>query len=504
MAIKVIKEVTKKDLEDWIYEINLEDPNLYRELNNDNKIGIFQINGSTADRLCKEMKPNNFAELNALNAMARPGPLESSAPFYVERKNTKKSPYPQKVNDILKETHYTLVYQEQIMKIFHEIGGFTLEEANEIRGLMKKLSKKEKPPEVLKEWNKQVKRFAASAQKNNISKDDAVKLANDLQAFSSYSFCKAHSTSYSYIAAITLYLSYYFRTEYYSSILTYEADREKYLFQRMNSVKNQGIEILPPSINRSKMHFFPIDKNAIIFGLNDIKFIGSKACEVILKEQPFKSLFDFLIRTRERTVTIRVIEALVSVGAFDTFDKNRKKLLLIVKRFWEEKKSIKVVEKLEVLYNKIEFEISALPGINTTETDLVEYEKQYYGFKFFTTMFAKDKINLFKEMRKRGLIYYAFDEVGKIPKKAPIVINRMRAIKDRNDNDMAFIEIEDINGNTISIPIFYSYYKYIGNMLHENSVYLMNVYKSDDDKIMFGKDSWINSEFAAKRLIKPI
>jgi DNA polymerase-3 subunit alpha len=142
--IKIIKEVSKKDLAEWLYTIDESDKNLYLELNNPDKIGIFQINGNTAERLCAEVEPENFDELVAINGLARPGPMEASAPFYVKRKHGEKSPYPDAVNEILKDSYNTILYQEQAMGIFHKIGGFTLVEADEVRGLMKKLGKAEK------------------------------------------------------------------------------------------------------------------------------------------------------------------------------------------------------------------------------------------------------------------------------------------------------------------------------------------------------------------------
>jgi DNA polymerase III subunit alpha len=504
MAIKILKEVTTKNLEDFIYTIDLKDPNLYKELANPYKIGLFQINGGTAEKLCNEVKPENFDELIAINAMARPGPMETAAPYFVERKHGSPSPYPQAVNDILKDTHSTFVYQEQIMEIFHKIGGFSLEEANEVRGLMKKLGKLEKNPEDVKKWDKIVKKFVHGATKNGIQENTAQSIANDLAAFSGYSFNKSHATSYSYIAAITVYLSYYFRPWFYSSVLTYEVDREKYLLERLYSVKNQGVEILPPDINKSQNHFYPEDSTHIRFGLSDIKYVSETASEIIMQNRPYKDLFDYIIKTRSRNVTSRVTAALISVGAFDSFSTERKKLLTVFNSFWENKGSIKIEEKLRAIYEKAEIALGYIPGLGTAEADLVAYEKEFIGFRFFSSPFTKEKIQAFKELRQKFLIYYTLTEVGRASKKIPICLNKIKTHKDKNGNMMAFLDIEDIKGNQMSVPIFSSYYKYLSGDLIENGLYLMNLFMGNDGKLLFGRDEWMDKEFDIKRLIKKI
>jgi len=502
--IKVIKEVTTKDLEDFIYNIDIKDPNLYKELANPNKIGLFQINGGTAEKFCNEVKPDNFEELTAINAIARPGPMEAAAPFYVSRKKGETSPYPQAVNDLIKDTHYTFVYQEQIMEIFHKIGGFTLEEANEVRGLMKKLGKLDKNPEDVKKWEKVVKKFIHGATKNGIEENMAKGIANDLAAFSGYSFNKSHATSYSYIAAITIYLSYYFRPWFYSSVLTYEMDREKYLLDRLYSVKNQGIEILPPDINESTAHFSPAGEKKIRFGLADIKFVSDAAAEVIMNNRPYTSLPDFIVRTRNRAITSRVINALISIGAFDKFSIERKKLLTTFASFWEKKGAVKIEERLTEVYKKAAEAMNYLPGLETKEADLVGYEKEYIGFRFFSSPFTKEKIEAFKELRKKYLIYFSIPEVGTTSKKIPICVNGIRPYTDKNGRNMAFIEIEDIRGNKASVPVFASFWTYIKDDVVENGLYLMNLYMNKDGKPMFGKNEWMDKEFEIRRLVKKI
>ena len=501
--IKVLKEVTKKDLENWIYHIDEEDLNLYKEANNPNKIGIFQISGSTAERLCEEVKPENFDELMAINAMARPGPLETAAPFFVSRKEGQESSYPEAVNEILSDTRQVFIYQEQIMECFHKIGGFTLEEANDVRNLMKKLGKAEKKEEDLKRWNRAVKKFVKGAVNLGIEEHEAEKIANDLASFSGYSFNKSHAASYTYIALITLYLSYYFRPYFYSAVLKEEFNDDKYFFKWLSSIKRQGIEILPPDINTSDLNFRP-DNDKIRFGLNNIKFVGEKAAQIILENRPYSSIFDFYLKTKSRSVTIRVFEALISVGAFDNIYSERKKLLQAITMFWEKKKSNRVEEKLRAIFDDCFKAVEAIPALDTSEEDKIGYEKKFFGFNVFFSLFTKEKLQAFDKACKMKLMYSNLNSVKQQSKKVALVIESVRNFNDKNGNEMAFLTVSDMYGVSTSLPVFASYWKHIGRTIKKDNLYLMNVYKSNRDSILFGQNAWTENEAKIRRMIKHI
>jgi DNA polymerase III subunit alpha len=502
--IKVLKEVSKKDLENFIYEIDIKDENLYIEANNPNKIGIFQISGKTAERLCQEIHPDNFEELMAVNAISRPGPLETAGPFYVDRKSGEDSEYPDVVKEILKETHETFVFQEQIMEVSQKIGGFTLDEANELRSVMKKLAKSEKREEDLKKWDKIVKKFIKSSSTLGINEEMAKKIANDMAAFSGYSFCKAHASSYTYIAVITLYLSFYFRKYFYSSILEYESEnKSNYLLERINSVRSQGIKILPPDINKSK-EVFSVEGENIRLGLKDIKFVSDKALEIIMPNRPYKSIFDFLFRASGRPISIKVITALISVGAFDSLFTGRKKLLSIIEQYWKMKKSNKVEEKLKAIYDKCCQSISSLPALDDTLEDFISYEKEFLGYKIFSSQFTDNVLKKLEELARKKLIYRSFSEVKENSKKVPVIINSIKPWTDKNKNSMAFIEFEDLEGKIFNIPIFSSYWKFIGDQFETEKLYIINVYRDSKGYIMFGQSSWTDSEFKICRMVKKI
>jgi len=490
--MKILKKVTKDDLKEFIYNIDIKDENIYKEANNPYMLGIFQLTAGTAKTMVEKIKPSNFDELNACNAFARPGTMDF-VEQYIKNRTNKKSPYPKIVADILQETNSIILYQEQVMSVFNIIGGFTMEETNYIRGLMKKLSKLEKNKEDLEAWDKVIEKFQQGALTKNISAKDAKMIAEDLLKMSSYNFNKSHSTAYTYIAVITLYLSYYFRKYFYSSVLHYEVERDKYLLERLQDVKRQGFKILPPDINKSSRFIAPVkdSKNELIFGLEDIKYVGENPVSIIIKNRPYTSFIDFYIKTQGNRITSKTIKALIGIGAFDSLHENRKKLMLKADKFFELKKSIKVEEKLRFLWNNIEKQIDVLTELEVTQDDLREYEKEYLGFNFFITPFSTEFLEKIYILKKKGLVELNFEDVRESSAKVPVIVNAIKVFNDKNGNEMAFIEIEDSVGEKIKIPIFASYWKYVKDYFVAGKVHLINLYKkideNNEESIMFGK-----------------
>lgn len=500
--MKIIKEVDKQEALDFLYSIDINDSNIYEELNNSNTRGIFQMDGSTASDIVKQIKPRSFKDLNAVNALSRPG-SSSFVPDYIEGRDKESKKYPQKVNDLLSDSYGVVLYQEQVMSIFNKIGGFSLEETDNIRKLMKKLGKAEKDPEDVKKWDKAVKKFIKGALENGLTEQQAKNVANDLLKLSAYSFNLSHSSAYSYIAVMTLYLSYYFRKYFLSAEFEYDIDKGKDVIDIAGAIRGRGYTLYPPDINKSGVEVEPY-KDGVIFGLSNIKQVSKRAARHIIEKRPYNSLFDFITKTTGTYVKVNVIKALVSVGAFDFEDENRKKLLQIIDSFWGKKKSIKVVEKLWVKWTEAVKAIENLPGVQTTLTDYKNYEKEYLGGNFFASVFTDKMKEAFVEMKGRNLIYYSFDEVGPISRKVPVVIEDIRTIKDRNGNEMAFITIEDVVGKVKSVPVFASYWFHIKQFFEVDNAYLLNLFLDDKGDILFGQKGWVNNPAKIRRMIKKL
>jgi len=362
---------------------------------------------------------------------------------------------------------------------------------------MKKLSKADKKKEDLEAWNKTIKRFQESAKEKGIDFRDAKKLSDDMLKMSSYMFNRSHSVSYAYIAVMTLYLSVYFRKYFNSAVLHHEGENSKdRLIKRLLSVKKQGFKILPPDINNSKKYISPVagESKTLIFGLQDIKSVGEVPATAIVENAPYKNFIDFLMKTQGKKVTITSIKALISVGAFESLYPDRKVLLNKVLKFWEEKKSIKIEEKLTAIWDKIGREMSMLPNLNpTTRDDLRELENKYLGFNFFITPFSDEFMSKVEILKNKGLAKLNFSEVTKYSSKVPVLVTAMRVFNDKNGNEMAFIELEDSDNERISIPIFQSIWCNVKSFFEIGKVHMMTLYldiKSDSTQIMFGRSGF--------------
>ena len=474
--IKVIKKVSKKELEDFIYDIDLNDPKLYEEANSNNSIGLFQLEGNTCKRVSKKINPNNFEELLAVSSIARPGTIDF-LDNYVNGKNGSPPNYPKKMLNILKDTYGTVIFQEQVMQIFNEIGGFTLTEAEEIRNLMKKLSRKEKKEEDIKKWDIAVKKFTEGCLKNDINEKEAIKITEDIRLASNYLFNRSHACSYNLISICCLFFSVYFRKYFYTSLLCYEEDTDE-LLKKIIEIKNHDIDILPPEINNSKENFSILD-DKIYFGLSNIKGVGQRATEKILNNRPYKDFFDFYKKTKSLQVNKRVVEKLIKGGVFDKIESVDRKILLNI--FTDFKENLPNTREPDIFYQEAYNKYKYSKGV--TEDELVEFEKDSLGFNCFFSKFTVS--NVIKNLEKdNGKIYYYIKEVTKNPRRIPLLVNSVRKIVDKNNMEMLFIDASDINNIDVSLPLFGSMYKYISTEIIPGEIYYFLLHKRNN-QVMF-------------------
>lgn len=501
--MKIIKKVSKEELQKHLYNIDLNDPKLYEELNNENTIGIFQFNGALASGITKQVKPKNFSEMVAINSLARPG-TSSFVEDYIKGKDEGYSRYPEQVSELLKDTGNICLFQEQLMSIFNIVGGFTLEETNDIRGLAKRLGKAEKSEEDLKSWEKAVSKLTKGAIEKGLTVKDAEFLAEDLLGMSSYQFNKSHAVSYSYIATITLYLSKYFKDNFLASVLQNQIEDGKKIFEHIQSIRSQGREILPPDINKSGISVSSEGDGKLLLGLNNIKKVSTTSAIHIIENRPYENLFDFIMKTQGRVIRVDVIKALISVGAFDFETPERKRLLLALEMFWKNKKSIKVREKLKVIWDKGYEDAMRIKGLDISNSDLKDFENEYLGGNFFTSSFPNNLLTAFKTMRERNLIYSGFDEITTLPKKVPVYIQASRLHTDKNGNEMAFYHIEDVSGRSTRVPIFASYWKHIRETLIDTEFCFLQLYRDAEGEIKFGSPRWVENKKEIERMAKAI
>jgi len=289
--------------------------------------GIFQFESRGMRELLQQAPPKRFEDVVALVALFRPGPMEL-IPDYVRRKQgSERVDYlDPRLEPILSPTYGVMVYQEQVMQIAQEIGGYTLGAADLLRRAMGK-----KLPD---EMAKHRQGFTSGAVERGLSSAKATQLFDLMEKFAGYGFNKSHAAAYALIAYQTAYLKTHYPTPFFAANLSMVMDdTDKVRHFRDNAIA-MGLEVLPPDVNASNYRFEPVDEKSIRYGLGGIKGTGQAAIEAIAAARNagarFKDLFEFCRRVDKRAVNRRAIEALIRAGAFDSIDVRRASLFASV------------------------------------------------------------------------------------------------------------------------------------------------------------------------------
>ncbi|HJW70900.1 MAG TPA: DNA polymerase III subunit alpha, partial [Candidatus Binatia bacterium] len=312
-------------------QLPLDDEATYRLLAAADTVGVFQLESGGIRRMLTQIQPTCFADLVAVLALYRPGPLDAKlddgrtmVDVFITRKHGKERihyAHPA-LEPILRDTYGVIVYQEQVMQIAQALAGFSLGDADNLRRAMGK-----KKAEVMA---RERERFLAGvAERNTASPKLAGEIFDQMETFAAYGFNKSHSAAYALITYQTAYLKAHFPTEFMAGLLSLEAADTDSTYKNIAECRTRGIAILPPDVNESREDFTATGA-AIRFGLGAVKGVGSKAIESILsarQEGPFTGLDDFCLRVRSQHVNRRVLESLMACGAFDTIERNRARLL---------------------------------------------------------------------------------------------------------------------------------------------------------------------------------
>ena len=294
--------------------IPLDDPLTYDLYSRGETTGLFQFESPGMKKHLRNLKPNRFEDLIAMNALYRPGPMEY-IPNFIARKHGLE-PVTYEIPDMeeyLKDTYGITVYQEQVMLLSQKLAGFTGGEADTLRKAMGK-----KKRDVL---DKMKPKFIEGAKKNGHDPKICEKIWGDWEAFASYAFNKSHSTCYAYVSYQTAYLKAHYPAEFMAALLSRNLSDIKKISFFMDECKRMGLSVLGPDVNHSKIRFSVDEGGNVRFGLVAIKGVGESAVQNIIDTRkeggPFKSVYDFVERVNLQTVNKKTLENLVLGGAFD-------------------------------------------------------------------------------------------------------------------------------------------------------------------------------------------
>ncbi len=316
-CIELIKETKNEDLD--IYKIPIDDKKTFELLSNADTFGVFQLESAGMRNYIQDLKPSSIMDIAAMIALYRPGPMEHIETFINAKYGKIEIQYPHDdLKNLLEPTYGVIVYQDQVMLIAQEFGGYTLGEADILRKAMGK-----KIPSVMKAEND---KFTKGALSKGYTETQAKKVFQLIEPFAGYGFNKAHAVSYGYIAYWTAYFKANYPVEYFCSIMNSSTDNPEKIGDCIREAKKHNIDVLPPNINASFSKFSVEESNkipSIRFGLSAIKNVGENAIEQIIEERKengkYNSLEDFSIRTDAKYCNRRNFESLIRCGSFDEF-----------------------------------------------------------------------------------------------------------------------------------------------------------------------------------------
>ncbi|PWT72398.1 MAG: DNA polymerase III subunit alpha [Bacteroidetes bacterium] len=312
-ALELIKENHGVDIN--IDTIPLDDKKTFELYQRAETIGTFQFESPGMQKYLRELKPDKFDDLTAMNALYRPGPM-AYIPDYIARKHGREQiTYDlAEMEEYLQDTYGITVYQEQVMLLAQKLAGFSKGDADVLR---KAMGKKQKS--ILDKMKNQ---FIQGAGKKGFGVEKLEKIWTDWEAFAQYAFNKSHSTCYAYLAYQTAYLKAHYPSDYMAAVLNHSGSIEKITFF-MEECKRMGLKVLGPDVNESKKGFAVNQHGEIRVGLGGLKGVGEATVSAMIEERekngPFKNIFDMIQRINQRTVNKKTLESLAYAGAFDCF-----------------------------------------------------------------------------------------------------------------------------------------------------------------------------------------
>jgi len=312
-ALKLISQNHQIDID--IDYIPLDDEKTYKLYQQGDTNGTFQFESVGMQKYLRELKPDKFDDLIAMNALYRPGPM-SYIPQFISRKHGREIvvyDLPE-MQEFLEDTYGITVYQEQVMLLSQKLAGFTKGQADVLRKAMGKKDRK-----IL---DKMKSDFIKGALANNHPANSLEKIWSDWESFAQYAFNKSHSTCYAFVAYQTAYLKAHYPSEFMAAVLNHAGSIDKITFF-MEECKRMGLKVLGPDINESHNGFAINEKGEIRFGFSGLKGVGESAIDHIIEERnkqgKFKNIFDLIKRVNQRAVNKKSLESLVYSGAFDCF-----------------------------------------------------------------------------------------------------------------------------------------------------------------------------------------
>ncbi len=497
-AVALIEKDTGVHID--IDNIGFDDKKVFTSIGSGRTDGVFQLESGGMKSFMKELKPENFEDIIAGISLYRPGPMDF-IPKYIKGKNslgdiTYSCP---QLEPILAPTYGCIVYQEQVMQIVRDLGGYTLGRSDLVRRAMSKkkqaVMEKERANFVYGNEQEGVPGCAS----NGISEQVASQIYDDMMDFAKYAFNKSHAACYAVVSYQTAYLKYYYPVEFMAALMTSVIDNPGKVAEYIMVCRNMGISILPPDINQGESGF-SVDGKSIRYALTAIKSVGRPVIDTVVKERnergPYTNLKDFITRVADKEVNRKAIENFIKAGAFDSLPGTRKQFMSayvqIMDHIVHDRKNnmagqmslFDIVDESQ----KEEFEVK-LPDVGEYSKEmLLAFEKEVLGV-YISGHPLEEQEELWRKGITNTTADFMLDEETQetvVRDNQTAVIGGMIAEKKikytKNDKIMSFLQVEDLAGSVEVIVFPRDYEKYSAKLMEENKVFIRGRVSLEEEK----------------------
>ncbi|MBT4161172.1 MAG: DNA polymerase III subunit alpha, partial [Gammaproteobacteria bacterium] len=474
--------------------ISLEEAPIYEDLRQAKTTAVFQLESRGMKDLMKKVKPSRFADIVALVALFRPGPMQLADDFIKRKHGLEEVDYLHpSLKYILEDTYGVMLYQEQVMQIAQVLAGYTLADAD----LLRRAMGKKKPEEMAK----QREVFLTGATKNGVDERQADNIFNLMEKFAGYGFNKPHSVAYALIAYQTAWLKHYYPADFMAAVLSADMQNTDKVVTNIEECREMSLELRPPDVNRGEYRFIADTVGSIVYGLGAIKGLGEGPIESLVRGRDagsYKDLYDFCERVDQRRVNKRSIEALIGSGAFDSLidqipaghedEIGYKRALLIV----NQEDAVGLAEQ------KARNEDSGLTDLFGSEVLVSDTsEGRYNHFDKLKCLTFRDRLNREKESLGLFLTGHLVDEyreefrhfidcriadlrTGLEDCTIGGLIVGMRTMKSRRGETIAFVTLDDKTGR-IEVAVFGDVFDQVREKLQKDQIVIVKGGTAEDD-----------------------
>ena len=497
-AVKLVKQSTGKEIN--LDQIDFDDKKVLASIGTGKTDGVFQLESAGMKNFMKELKPQNLEDIIAGISLYRPGPMDFIPKYIKGKSNFGTVTYlcPQ-LEPILAPTYGCIVYQEQVMQIVRDLGGYTLGRSDLVRRAMSKKKQAVMEKERANFIYGNPEEGVPGCMANGIPENVASKIYDEMMDFAKYAFNKSHAACYAVVSYQTAYLKYYYPVEFMAALMTSVIDNPGKVAEYIMVCRSMGITILPPDINQGESGF-SVNGNSIRYALTAIKSVGRPVIDAVVSERKergaYTNLQDFITRMADKEINKKAIENFIKAGALDSLGGTRKQFMSayvqIVDHIVHDRKNnmagqmslFDIVDESE----KSSYDVQ-LPDVGEYSRDMIlAFEKEVLGIYI-----SGHPLEEFEDLWRKGITNTTADfvleeesgEAG-VRDNAPCTIGGIISNKKikytKNDKIMAFLQIEDLVGTVEAIVFPRDYEKNSMKLLEDNKVFIKGHVSMEEDR----------------------